>query len=58
MTNDHKVGLTSEAIVLTESNEMYAWILKAQAIMESRWNPSKVRIIFADGLITPKIYNY
>lgn len=55
MTNNHTIGVTSEAVVLTESIEMYAWILKAQSVIEHRWNPSKVIMIFADGLITPKL---
>ena len=52
MTNKNKVGLTCEAVVLSESNEKYAWILKAQAVMEPRRNPSNIRLIFAYGLIT------
>ena len=34
MTNDHKVGVTAEAIVLTESIEMYTWIIQVMALME------------------------
>ena len=55
MTNDNKVGVTSESIVLIESIEMYTWILQVMAIMETRWIPSNVRLIFAYGLITTRL---
>ena len=40
-----KVGLTSESIAITEGLDIYAWILRAQAEMNSRWKLSDITLI-------------
>ena len=52
MNNEYQVRQCSEAIVTSEDIDTYVWIIKAMASIESRWSPSNIRIIFADGLIT------
>jgi hypothetical protein len=37
-----------ECLCLTESNDFYVWILQTMQKLEPRFNPSKIRIIFAD----------
>jgi hypothetical protein len=41
-----------ECLCLTESNDFYAWILQTMQKLEPRFNPSKIRIIFADMKVT------
>ena len=55
MTNEWRVRTVSEAVVLSESIAMYTWILQAMAVMEPRWQPTNIRLIFADGLITKRL---
>ena len=50
-TGDMGIAVTSEAIVVTEDLDLYAWILKAQEEMEPRWSTSDVKIIFGDGFL-------
>lgn len=53
--NDDRFCVCSEAIINGEKIEMYTWIMQSMCKMEPRWNCSKIRIIFADGFITPRL---
>ena len=55
MTNEWHVRTVCEAVVLSESIAMYTWILEAMKIMEPGWYPTKIRLIFAHGLITKRL---
>ena len=50
-----KVGLASEYIAITEGWDIYEWILRAQAVLESRWKISDITLIFADQFVTQKL---
>ena len=51
-TNENYVRVVAESVVLTEDLSTYKWILNSIVEMEPKWQISKLRIIFADGLIT------
>ena len=46
------MGQTSEAIVVSETHEMYVWVLRMQVEIEPMRKLSSVRLIFGDGMIT------
>ena len=55
MTNEWQVRTACEAVVLSESIDMYTWILEAMNIMEPGWDSTKIRLIFADALLTKRL---
>ena len=53
MVNEEgKVSQGCEAIVIEESIEMYAWILKEMNRLEPRFHLNKIRYIFSDQKVT------
>ena len=44
-------GLTSESVCVSESLNIYAWIVKAQCDMDKRYGITKLRIIFGDDFL-------
>ena len=54
-TNENIIRCIDESIVITESNNMYTWLIASIVCMEPKWSPSQIKIIFADGLITQNL---
>ena len=54
-TNENEIRCVAESIVITEDISTYAWVLQTLVTMEPRWSLSKLKIIFADGLISDKL---
>ena len=54
---DHnmQIGVVSEAIVIAEDLDTYAWVLRSMSEMEPRWKLSSIRAIFADQFITSSL---
>ena len=55
INNKRRVQTCCEAIVTSEDIDTYSWIMKSMASIEPRWSLSKIKIIFADGLITQQL---
>ncbi len=53
--SNNGISVVSEAIVTSEDIDTYTWIFKAMVSIEPRWSPSKLQIIYADGLITTRL---
>jgi hypothetical protein len=46
--NNFRAAQTTESIIIEETEEVYAWILKSMKDIEPRWDMSKNRIHFGD----------
>ena len=53
--SNNGISVVSEAIVTSEDIDTYTWIFEAMVSIEPRWSPSKLQIIYADGLITTRL---
>ena len=56
-THEMKIGLVTECLSIDESLNTYNWVIRSMAIMEPRWSPKNVKIIFADQLVTLELLN-
>ena len=56
-TNENKIAVACEAIVTSENIDTYVWVLKSMESIEKRWSPSKLSIVYADGLLTERFLN-
>ena len=56
-THEMKIGLAIECLPIDESIITYNWVIRSMAIMEPRWSPKNVKIIFADQLVTLELLN-
>ena len=54
-TSENRIRVVAESVVLTEDLATYKWILLSLKQMEPKWDLNKIRIIFADGLITQNL---
>ena len=52
--NENKIAVTCEAIVTSENIDTYVWVLKSIESIEKGWPPSKLSIVYADGLLTDR----
>jgi hypothetical protein len=55
VSSEKQNAQTSKALVVEESTETYFWILQSQHKMESRWSPSRLRIVFGDHKVSPSL---
>ena len=53
--SDNHVGVTCEAIVTSEDIDTYTWVFKSMVSIEPRWSPCKMKILYADKLVTRKL---
>ena len=56
-TNENRIRVVAESVVLTEDIPTYKWILSSLNEMEPKWDLNKLRIIFADGLLSQSLLN-
>ena len=56
-TNENKIAVACEAIVTSENIDTYVWVMKSMQSIENRWSPSKLSIVYADGLLTERFLN-
>ena len=50
-----QIGLVCECLGITEDLDLYAWIIRMLAVMEPRWSPKDIKLIFADQLVTDSL---
>jgi hypothetical protein len=53
--NENKVAQVAEAIVIEEETDVYVWVIKMMADIESRFHPKSIRLIYGDGKIVQSL---
>ena len=53
--NENGIGVFSEDIVTCEDIDTYTWIFEGMVSIKPRWSPSKLKIIYVDGLISNRL---
>ena len=55
--HEDRIGTTVESLLVEESIDSYVWVLKSMFDMESKFDKTSIKIIYADEFITENILN-